>query len=291
MASPPRVKASTQKSADYVREKELQKKKKDAVKVMMQRQKERAKKIELEKKERAKKNELEKKERAKQLTLVKRKPLPDEGFNDLFDRDDHKNKTIDFSRLEPVIRERLMKHHNLYPLRCKAEYWEAVCAVALKKTGYGSDWKPDFNHKSGVDQTTFAGVRISNKGGIYDPSKKTITISSSRTTGHACLKSKLNFLSKDKEDYIFCLAGETKKTLPYYFAVIDSRKLRFSDDSWTETLKRNGSGTRTGWKGVGPGYVGTIQGACGDQLWLTIDEDMFDYFVKIDIKPGGNLMS
>jgi len=224
---------------------------------------------------------LRQKEQAKKLTIVSKKPLPNMEFNELFDKNNHRDRTIDFSKLSPVIRGRLIKHHELYPLRCKAEYWEAVCAYALRKTGYGSDWKPDFNHKSGVDQTTFAGVRISNKGGIYDPSKKTITISSSRTTGHACLKTKLNFLSKNKEDYIFCLAGESKKTIPYYFAVIDSRKLRFSDDSWTETKKKDG--TRSGWKGVGPGYVGVIQGACGDQLWLTIDQDMFDYFAKIEI--------
>jgi len=197
--------------------------------------------------------------------------------------DDNEDNPIVFSNLTPVIRERLIKHHELYPLRCKAEYWEVICAEALYTVGYGSDWKPDFNHKSGVDQTTSAGVRISNKGGVYDPAKKTITISSSRTTRYPCIKSKLDFLSENKEDYIFCLAGEkNKKTLSYYFAVIDSRKFHFANDQWEEKKKEDG--TRTGWEGVGPGYTGVIQGACGDQLWLTINQDIFEYFSKIEIQ-------
>ena len=61
---------------------------------------------------------------------------------------------VEFRSLVPYVKENLIKHHELYSAQCKAEYWEENCSNALKKSGFGSDWKPDFKHTHGVDQTT-----------------------------------------------------------------------------------------------------------------------------------------
>jgi hypothetical protein len=171
-----------------------------------------------------------------------------------------------FKSLVPYIKERLVKHHEIYSARCKAEYWEENLAYALRQAGFGSDWKPNFNHKSGLDQTTDSGIRIGNKSGKLK--KDYIEITGSRLTSHKTLEDKLEFLSVKTEDYIFCLGAKTKdwdtgKKI-YYFIVIDSNKLNYHKQEWFETIGKEG--TLTGWKTISENYTAKITKKMSDQL-------------------------
>lgn len=185
--------------------------------------------------------------------------------------------TTTFETLVPFIKERLTKHHELYSGQCKAEYWEENLAYSLKKAGFGSDWKPDFNHRSGVDQTTDSGIRISNKGGKV--TDDCVEISGSRLTKHKTLQDKLEFLSVKKEDYIFCLGTEKKEWESgkkiYYFIVIDSNKLNYKDQEWVELVGYRGAsnGKITGWQMISEWFSAKIQKSMSDQLWTTVKLD------------------
>jgi hypothetical protein len=166
-----------------------------------------------------------------------------------------------FKSTVPHIKEFLTKHHELYSGPCKAEYWEENLCYALNKAGFGSDWKPDLNHKSGVDQTTNDGTRISNKGGSIKLDY--IDISGSRLTKHKTLEDKLDFLSQKKEDYILCLATKkdewNKGIKRYYFIVIDSNKLNYHEQEWNKT--------ESGWNCLSEVFSAKIQRSMSDQLW------------------------
>jgi len=53
----------------------------------------------------------------------------------------------------------------VYRLKCKGELWEEVFAQSLIDSGHGSDWKPDYSHKTGKDQVIDIGDRFGNKSG------------------------------------------------------------------------------------------------------------------------------
>lgn len=193
-----------------------------------------------------------------------------------------------FSALVPFIQERLVKHHELYSGQCKAEYWEENLAYALRKAGLGSDWAPDFNHISGVDQSTDAGVRISNKGGNISEGK--INISGSRLTKHKTIQDKLEFLSVKKEDYIFCLATNKedwkngKKT--YYFVVVDSNKLNYHTEKWEEMVGQRGAsaGKVSGWQMTNEDYSAKIQKSMSHQLWTTVNLSFCEEIHEITVR-------
>lgn len=127
-----------------------------------------------------------------------------------------------FDALVPYIRNRLIQHHDLYTSLCKAELWEELLSKALIDAGFGSDWKPDYNHQVGVDQVTDCGIRISNKGGIFLNNSNAMKISGSRLTSHKTLEDKLEFLSNKTEDYIFVLplTREIKKYILPQFIIL-----------------------------------------------------------------------
>lgn len=193
-----------------------------------------------------------------------------------------------FESLVPHIKERLTKHHELYSGQCKAEYWEENLSYALKQAGFGSNWKPDFNHTSGVDQTTDDGTRISNKGGKV--SADVVEISGSRLTKHKTIEDKLSFLSVKKEDYIFCLGTEKEEWEAgkkiYYFIVIDSNKLNYHEQQWTELISQRGTykDKVSGWQCVTEYYTAKIQKSMSDQLWTSIRLDMCEEIYDIIIE-------
>ena len=192
-----------------------------------------------------------------------------------------------FKSLIPHVENRLIKHHELYSGQCKAEYWEENCAYALRESGFGSNWKPDFNHKSGKDQTTNSGIRISNKGGKIG-NDLSLTISGSRLTSHKTLNDKLKFLKKKEEDYVFSLAINTKewsKNKKYYFVVIDSNKLNYFDQNWIETIGERGKnkGSITGWKCDSDHFNAKITRSMSDQLWTSIKSSLFEEIYEINI--------
>jgi hypothetical protein len=195
-----------------------------------------------------------------------------------------------FQSLVPFIKERLTKHHELYSSQCKAENWEEILAYALKQCEFGSDWKPDFNHKSGVDQTTDKGIRIGNKSGTLE--LDCIEISGSRLTKHKTLQDKLEFLSDRKEDYILCLGVEKKdkknwvrNVKRYYFVVIDSQKLNYHEQSWTETYGVKGAlkGKVNGWSCQSDVFSAKINKSMSDQLWTEIKLDHCEEIYDITI--------
>lgn len=187
----------------------------------------------------------------------------------------------------PVLKELLTKHHELYSSQCKAELWEELLAKALTSTNYGSDWKPDCNHKSGVDQTTNDGTRISNKSGQLKDDY--ITISGSRLTKHGTLEDKIKFLSDKKEDYILCLATDKNEsfllTKRYYFVVIDSSVLDYANHMWTETYGKRGVLTNkvNGWKCQSKAFSAKINKNMSDQLWIEVKLDYCEEFYEITV--------
>ncbi len=182
-----------------------------------------------------------------------------------------------FKSVVPFIKYYLEKHHELYSGQCKAEYWEELLSKALKDARFGSDWKPDFNHKSGIDQTTDCGIGISNKGGFVE--NDVVTISGSRLTKHKTITEKLEFLSVKKEDYIFCLACEKSDwengNKIYYFIVIDANKLNYHEQEWKETMgsRKDTKGKMMGWECTSEDFSAKIQKSMSDQLWTTVKLD------------------
>ena len=183
------------------------------------------------------------------------------------------------------ISQLLNCHHTLYSGQCKAEYWEELCSKALIKAGFGSDWKPDFNHGVGTDQVTDDNIRISNKGGKLKDG--VLTISSSRLTKHKTLADKVAFISQGHDDYIFCLATDKDwdwHKPVYYFIVIDSRTLTYDKGAWEETIGRKGQ--LSGWKTTADlGFAARIVRSCSDQLWIDIDQNLFSEFHTIELRP------
>lgn len=187
-----------------------------------------------------------------------------------------------FSSLVPHLKFYLTKHHELYSGKCKAEQWEEISASALKAAGLGSDWKPDNNHKVGVDQTTDGGIRISNKSGSLNKNLSEMTISGSRLTKYPTLKEKLEFLSNKNEDFIFCLATkdnddwENNKKV-YYFIVVDSQRLNYHEALWKDTIGVRGKkkGEIVGHNCASNGFSAKIVKAMSDQLWTDIESTLF----------------
>ncbi len=191
-----------------------------------------------------------------------------------------------FDSLVSHVKERLIEHHTLYQSMCKSEYWEENFCRALEQAGFGSDWKPDCSHKIGEDQRTLLNeVSISNKSGSL--LKNSISISGSRLTKHKTLQDKLNFLSQKKEDYIACLATNKEQwksgIRKYYFAIVDSDKLNYSDQVWTETYgsKSTAKGKFTGWKCSCENFDAKIIRANSDQLWTEIKLTVFEEIHEI----------
>ena len=185
------------------------------------------------------------------------------------------------------LKQLLANHHSLYSGQCKAEYWEELCSKALIRAGFGSDWKPDFNHVTGEDQRTSTGVRISNKGGKI--SKHKLTISGSRLTKHKTLEDKIAFISEQHDDYVFCLATDSDwdSSHPvYYFIVIDSRSLAYSNGEWVKSYAKQGSGKgkHNGWKTTADiGFSSKIVMSMSHQLWTEIDNKLFKEVYKIEL--------
>lgn len=192
-----------------------------------------------------------------------------------------------FAPLVPFIHEYLTKHHELYSCPCKAEYWEEILCRSLKRAGFGSDWKPDFNHKSGVDQTTDSGLRIGNKSGSIENDR--VKISGSRLTKHKDITKKLEFLGIKKEDYVLCLATDKKEwergNKFYYFMVIDSDKLNYHEQEWKEFMgsKEYNRDKVVGWKCTSEGFDARINKSMSDQLWTNLRLDLCDEFYDINV--------
>ena len=181
----------------------------------------------------------------------------------------------------------LTNHHSLYSAQCKAEYWEELCSKALIRADFGSNWMPDFNHVTGEDQRTDSGIRISNKSGQYK--NNTLTINGSRLTKHKTIEEKIAFISKQHDDFIFCLATDNSWNPDnpiYYFVVIDSKRLSYDKCEWVATFASKGKnkGKINGWKTASKlGFSAKITMSMSDQLWTAINSDLFTEVYKIEL--------
>lgn len=196
---------------------------------------------------------------------------------------------MNYNELTKYIKYHLTLHHQCYTQQCKATLWEEICALSLRDLGLPTDWKPNFDHKSGRDQKILqTGIKISNKTGVYDSNTSTLkSISGSRLQKHKTLTEKLKFLDENHDDYIFLLSVDPKewkrKEIKYYFIVIDSNKFQYSNFEWANKIGENGN--HTGWKCVMENYEAEIRKSLSDQLWLlNIKSKMFDYIQKIEIQ-------
>lgn len=189
-----------------------------------------------------------------------------------------------FEVIIPYIKNRLERHHELYSGQCKAEYLEENFSHALLEAGMGSDWKPDFNHSVGTDQSTNCGIKISNKSGSIESGH--ISISGSRLTKHKTLDKKIKFLKDNKEDYILCLAtdkNEWKKGIKkYYFITIDSIKLDYHNQKWDDLIGKK-TKELAGWHCTSEHYYAKIVRSMSDQLWTKVNLNICDEIYEIVI--------
>jgi hypothetical protein len=193
-----------------------------------------------------------------------------------------------YQKLVPLIQRRLELHHQLYSGQCKAELWEEKSAWALRQAGFGSDWKPDFNHAVGVDQYTNDGVAISNKGGKMNANNTLMTISGSRLTQHKTIQEKLEFLKSKPEQFVFCLATNNKEWQQdlkrYYFVVVDAKKLDYHNQEWIPTYPQKGGDAPNGYKCDAGKFRAKITKSMSDQIWTDISSDLFEEFYQIDVE-------
>jgi len=180
----------------------------------------------------------------------------------------------------------LVEHHKLYSQKCKAEFLEELFSKSLIDAGFGSDWKPNANHKQGTDQTTSCGYKISNKSGkLTFDNIKTLHISGSRLGSHKTLNDKLEHLKKSPEDYVVCVATNDKEwkkgKKTYYLVVINAKKLDYSNVEWKDTLSKKG--TISGHICEGKGYKASITYSLSHQLWTSIQEELFEEYYEIII--------
>lgn len=193
---------------------------------------------------------------------------------------------MNFDSLVPHLEYRLKEHHKLYYSKCKAEYLEEHFAYSLKETDYGTDWKPDFSHQIGKDQTTDSGERYSNKSGTYILKNKHLIINGSRTTKYKTIEDKLDFLSTKHEDYICSMATTNEKVWngKYYFIVVNSEKLNYQEQNWVEKYGvRKNKGQLSGWGCTSDYYSAKITESMSGQLWTEIHPELFDYSYEITI--------
>ena len=190
-----------------------------------------------------------------------------------------------FGDLVPNLERLIADYHQVLRGQLKAEHWEEICANALIMSGYGSNWTPDFNHGIGTDQITDQGIKISNKGGKINPDGS-LTISGSRLTRFNSLEEKIDFIHNKDEDYILCLASEKPFTGVYQFIVIDASVLDYRNAIWEEDIgvKGKNTGRVVGWSCIGEGYNAKISKSMSDQLWTTIQPNLFLSHHTIDLR-------
>ena len=196
---------------------------------------------------------------------------------------------MNYNELTKYIKTHLTLHHQCYKQQCKATLWEEICANSLRDLNQPTDWKPNFDHKSGRDQKILQSeIKISNKTGVYDSANKILkSISGSRLQKHKTIKEKLEFLDCNHDDYIFLLSVDPKEwkrnLTKYYFIVIDSNKFQYSNQEWVDKIGVKGE--HTGWKCIAENYDAEIRKTLSDQLWiLNVQNTMFDYIEEIEIQ-------
>jgi hypothetical protein len=175
------------------------------------------------------------------------------------------------------IKSRIKKHHKLYDLTIKGEYWEEILAKSIIAIGGTTDWTPERTHSVGRDQTCswseFSDKKISNKSGIYTISSSRLKISGSRSTSFESLEEKIKYFSDKQEDLYFCLATSSIKKDPnYYLFYFDSSLLDYHNALWQPNYDKTDT-KMIGWKCNTDYYDAWIKNDMSGQLWTHIKLD------------------
>lgn len=173
------------------------------------------------------------------------------------------------------IKQRIKKHHKLYDLTVKGEYWEEILAKSIIDVGGTTDWTPERTHCVGRDQTCSWGEidnkRISNKSGVYTISSNKLKISGSRSTSFLTLQEKINYFSDKQEDLYFCLSTSSiKKDKNYYLFYFESSLLNYNQAEWIPNYNKEGT-KMIGWKCNTDYYDAWINNDMSGQLWTHIN--------------------
>jgi hypothetical protein len=193
-----------------------------------------------------------------------------------------------FSSIVGPLTENLKRHHSLYESACNSLQWEELCAKSLKESGFGSDWLPDMNHRSSIDQTTDSGIKISNKSGIILRNNE-LQFSGSRLGSFSKLKDKLKHLLSSQTDYILFLSRKEKEwenmMKKYYFIIYKSSFFDYHLQTWNLDfyIKGKNKGTPKGWKCECDKYEAKIVESMSSQIWTKVKLEYLEKIYEINI--------
>jgi hypothetical protein len=184
------------------------------------------------------------------------------------------------------IEEKLKLHHKLYRFPVKAELWEDIFDQSIN--GLDSNWSIG-GHSVGADVICEkTGTNYQNKSGDVNHKKSTITWNGHRTTSHATIKDKVDFISKKHYDKYVMLGrnkNEWKNGIKkYYLITFDSSLIEYSKLEWNETFSKKGK--LSGWVGKNKNlpYSAKISISMSEQLWTECDINYLGTPIEITIQ-------
>ena len=192
------------------------------------------------------------------------------------------------SELINKIKDKLVKHHELYRHPCKAEYWEDIWDQCINAN---SDWVGG-GHQPGADtKCNKTGIRYQNKAGIINFKNNTVKISSHRTAKYVTIDEKLEFISRKHCDKYVLLSRNDwdSNNKSYYLIIFDSSLLNFYSLKWSNYIITRGKskGKHNGGyigEGISSKFSANIDGTgTSYQLWITINIDYIGGYKKIII--------
>jgi hypothetical protein len=187
------------------------------------------------------------------------------------------------------IRDKIIKHHEIYRFPVKAELWEDIFDQCINPTesnwiGGGHDVGSDVTSKN--NNLFKLETRFQLKSGNYNSKTDMLKWNGHRTTQYKTLKDKIDFISTNHSDYYVMLARDKRdwkmNNRIYRFMMFESEKIDYSTLIWSE--KYNKYNELTGWVGVGNGgYKAEINRSMSDQLWTTCKLSTIAKSYKIEI--------
>ena len=192
--------------------------------------------------------------------------------------------------LIPKLTTYIKDYHILFSTPMSGVLWEEIFDKALTDCKLDTTWKADGSHKVGEDMRIL-GVdksRLSLKSGVIDPSNQCVTFSGSRSTKYISLQDKIDFFSKEHEDWYCLLAKkdrkkyrkEYRKKFPvfdkiYTVLIFPKKCCKINQLQWSEHPRGKS------WIGTGI-FEAKIQKQMSSQLWTTLPLDMIEYKFVID---------
>jgi len=172
------------------------------------------------------------------------------------------------------IKNQIIKWNSFSMFPLKGELWEERLANAFADAGISNDWKPDGNHKPGVDfgldDKPFS---YSCKSGVLK--NGILSISSYRTTKYKTLSEKLDYhdspTAKPFTHYAVLVRDMDNKEQVCIF--IDKDYISAQSLSWhpTTSTKGKNKGKVNGWAGSSESITMKIQKSMSDQFWYYIN--------------------